>query len=544
MFMRNFSYVYLVCDHYRLQAWCLRQRHRRLAKATGQWATTAAMALLLTIAVPAQAVQQTLLTMQVGEVKVLALPDAARVAVGDGHVVHAVATDDKEVIVFARNEGSSVVQIWSADGRRREYRVEIAPEGARQAQRELQTLLARIPGARTSVMGDKLLVEGDLLSDEDRARVALLAQRYPQLLDLTGQVGWDSMVLLDVQVVEVPRSRMRELGLRWPGTWSGGVTTGVLWDAGTRHLDTRPGEPVLPGPFPNNAVAGYFGLNALLTARIQALAQSGEAVVLAQPQLLARSGATAEFLAGGEVPYSTVDADGNSRTVFKPYGVSLRITPQLERGGVVRSRIEVEVSAVDHAMPASNGPSLKTRRAVTEFNVRSGQTLVLAGFLSRESSAQVDGIPGLARLPLMGGLFRANRHQRLETELAVFVTPMLVSAEHPGFTDRIERSRHILNAAFPAPPLLNTSSPVAAGLPPPLLPDSSGWNPWAGQGSQWQDESDQVQTHAVGALPANAVSTAHPGMEEVLMSAPAALHSGNMAPPWQHLGQNRFEFKD
>lgn len=544
MFLRCVAYIYPASGHCHPQSRRFGQQRGRLVKAMGRCASTLMMALLLTISASAQAVQHTLLKMQVGEVKVLALPDAARVAVGDGHVVHAVATDDKEVIIFARNEGSSVVQIWSGDGQRREYQVEIAPEGARQAQRELQALLARIPGARTSVMGDKLLVEGDLLSDEDRARVAVLAQRYPQLLDLTGQVGWDSMVLLDVQVIEVPRSRMRELGLRWPGTWSGGVTTGVLWDAATHRVEARPGESVMPGPFPTNTVGGYFGLNALLSARIQALAQSGEAVVLAQPQLLARSGATAEFLAGGEVPYSTVDADGNSRTVFKPYGVSLRITPQLERGGVVRSRIEVEVSAVDHAMPASNGPSLKTRRAVTEFNVRSGQTLVLAGFLSRESSAQADGIPGLASLPLMGGLFRANRHQRLETELAVFVTPMLVSAEHPGFTDRIERSRHILNAAFPAPPLLNTLSPVDPVLPPPVLPDSPGWNPWAGQGSQWRDESGQAQTHAVGASPANVVSTPHPGMQEALMHTPGASPIADVTPSWQRAGQNRFDFKE
>src|SRR5690606_31513599 len=126
---------------------------------------------------------------------------------------------------------------------------------------------------------------------------------------------------------------------------------------------------------------GYFGINAMLTSRIQAMAQQGEAVVLAQPQLLARSGATAEFLAGGEVPYATTDKDGDSRTVFKPYGVSLRITPQVERNGVVRARIEVEVSAVDQSLSVSTGPSLKTRKAATEFNVRSGQTLVLAGFL-------------------------------------------------------------------------------------------------------------------------------------------------------------------
>src|SRR5690606_39925493 len=128
-------------------------------------------------------------------------------------------------------------------------------------------------------------------------------------------------------------------GLRRNVSTDGGLDGGLAWDAGSKRLDDRPGETVVPIGFPATMAAGYFGVNSLLSARINAMAQQGTAVVLAQPQLLARSGATAEFLAGGEVPYSTVDANGNTNTAFKPYGVSLRITPQIERNGAVRSRI-------------------------------------------------------------------------------------------------------------------------------------------------------------------------------------------------------------
>src|SRR5690606_23453538 len=109
---------------------------------------------------------------------------------------------------------------------------------------------------------------------------------------------------------------------------------------------------------------------------------------------------------------------------------------------------EVEVSSVDSAFSAPNGPSLKTRRAATEFNVRSGQTLVLAGFLSRELSKQLDKVPGLGDLPLLGLLFKSNRYQRQETELAIFVTPVLVAADHPDLMQRIQKSTHILDTAF------------------------------------------------------------------------------------------------
>ncbi len=442
--------------------------------------------LLLATSICSAAGRDSLLSLQAGEVKVLAIPDVARVAVGDGHVINAVATDDREVIVFARNEGSSTLQIWSETGRRHHYQVDVTPEGTRRVQQELRSVLERIPHVRISVVGEKLVVEGDDLSDGDRERIAELSKRYPSLLDLTGQVGWDRMVLLDVQVVEVPRVQLQELGLRWNTATAGGLNAGLAWDGGSKRWAERPGESTMPLAFPATVAAGYFGVNALLSAQINAMAQTGTAVVLAQPQLLARSGATAEFLAGGEVPYSTVDANGNANTAFKPYGVSLRITPQIERNGAVRSRIEVEVSSVDTSLSVPNGPSLKTRRAATEFNVRSGQTLVLAGFLSREESRNVDKVPGLGDIPILGPLFRSTRFQRNETELAIFVTPILVSADHPGLEQRVRNSREILDASFPEPPRMNVRLSPHGSLPDALAPAvQHSWNPWAGEGSQW-----------------------------------------------------------
>lgn len=457
--------------------------------------TVHGLLLLTALAVPGSLVARpdSLLDLQVGEVKVLAVPDVARVAVGDGHVVNAVTTEDKEVIVFARNEGSTTLQIWSENGRRRHYQIQVAPEGARQTQQELRSVLERIPHARVSIAGDKLVIEGDELSDGDRERISELAKRYPQLLDFTGQVGWDRMVLLDVQVIEVPRAQLQELGLRWGTSTSGGINAGIGWDGGSKRWSDRPGETVVPLPFPATVAAGYFGVNALLSARINAMAQSGTAVVLAQPQLLARSGATAEFLAGGEVPYSTVDANGNTNTAFKPYGVSLRITPQVERNGAVRSRIEVEVSSVDSSLSVPNGPSLKTRRAATEFNVHSGQTLVLAGFLSREDTRNVEKVPGLGDIPILGQLFRSSRFQRNETELAIFVTPVLVSADHPDLQERVRRGDSIVNRQFPGQSAINVPVRPDTDLPMALPVAGQSWDPWDGPGSQWQVQADTTQ---------------------------------------------------
>ncbi|MGY6273663.1 type II and III secretion system protein family protein [Achromobacter denitrificans] len=421
----------------------------------------------------AQAIET--LELQVGETRVLSHPGVRRVAIGNGQVLGAIAAEGREVVVFARAEGVSSMHIWTAAGRAAAYELRVVPAGAPRLRAEVQALLARIPGARSSEVGGRILIEGDDLSDDDRSRIAALAERYPAVLDFTGQVGWDRMVLLDVQVVEIPTSRLKEMGVRWDGMSQGGLNAGLAWDAGSLGRMSRPGESVIETARPAAAAAGYFGVNALLSARIAALAQSGEAVMLAQPQLLARSGASATFLAGGEVPYASTDSRGNSTTMFKPYGVSLRITPRIDRNGVIRSLIEVEASSVDSSLSVPGGPALRTRRASTEFNVRSGNTLVIGGFLSRERASEVDGLPWLQDIPILGALFSSRRYQLRETELAIFVTPKIISQAEPAMADRVRRGRGALDAAFPEPPRLGTAVPAAA----------QGWDPYSGAGSQW-----------------------------------------------------------
>ncbi|WP_424648866.1 hypothetical protein [Castellaniella sp.] len=166
----------------------------------------------------------------------------------------------------------------------------------------------------------------------------------------------------------------------------------------------------------------------------------------------------------------------------------------------MRSRLEVEVSAIDPSLSVPGGPSLKTRRTATEFNVRAGQTLVLAGFLSRDTARNVDRLPGLGDLPVLGALFRSTRFQRNETELAILVTPQLVTAEHPDLRLRVRRAGAILDRSFPADPVLMT--PVRPGLAPVGRAVRPGWNPrMIGPDSQWQGSIATPDHRPEGARP-------------------------------------------
>ena len=418
--------------------------------------------------------------LETGASLVLKAGNIKRIAVGNSQVLQASEISEGEVIVFGKSKGSTTVDIWLKEGRRKTYLINVKSSGLSRIHREIKTLLATIPNARSSIVGEKIVIEGEDLGDVDQTKIARFASRYSEVLDLTSQQGWDRMVLLDVQVLEIPSSRMQELGVRWDPGASSAMHTGVAWEGASSSIGQRPGDHSLDIPFPLKKTAGYLGLNALLSARLAALSRSGEAVILAQPQLLARSGSTASFLAGGEVPYASVDKDGKSTTTFKKYGVSLNITPNVDRHDAVRSKIEIEVSSVDTTITVPGGPAMKIRKASTEFNVRSGQTLVLGGFLSRERSTDRDGVPGLSDMPVLGGLFGVNRDLSRQTELAIFVTPVVVDAEHPQMRLRAENGRKIISEAFPAPTRLNTPIESYRASETPYF---------SGKTSQWESPS-------------------------------------------------------
>jgi pilus assembly protein CpaC len=204
------------------------------------------------------------------------------------------------------------------------------------------------------------------------------------------------------------------------------------------------------------------GVNMGLAAQLNLLEQKGTASVLAEPQLSARSGFKASFLAGGEFPYSVASQQGVT-ILFKQYGIKLDIEPKIGRDGVIRAVIESEVSSIDPSVTTAAGPALLTRRTKTEFNTHDGETIVLSGLLQRNISSDIDKVPLLGSLPVLGPLFRSKRYQNKETELVVFVTPTIVDSRTPGLVDRVQRTNERLSERLDGPPHL--SDPLQPGRP-------------------------------------------------------------------------------
>src|SRR5690606_16328448 len=139
----------------------------------------------------------TTLTLEQGAAHVMRVPGLERVAVANGRVVSALAQDNDEVVIFANQRGTTSLLVWSAPSGLKRVRIEVVASDTPVHERELRALLALVPQTRVKRVGEHLLIEGSGLSEEDRRRVDALSKRYPQLIDFTGQVGWERMVRFD-----------------------------------------------------------------------------------------------------------------------------------------------------------------------------------------------------------------------------------------------------------------------------------------------------------------------------------------------------------
>jgi len=162
---------------------------------------------------------------------------------------------------------------------------------------------------------------------------------------------------------------------------------------------------------------------------VNLLVNDGNARLLAQPTLSCIDGGQADFLVGGEVPIPVQNQDGALNVIFKQFGIILNVEPRSNATGLIRTKVNVEVSSVDKAIQVLGIPGFATRKTSTEMNVQSGETMVVAGLFSSEDAKNVVKVPGLGQVPVLGELFKSRQFRRGETELVVLVTPQLVQAD-------------------------------------------------------------------------------------------------------------------
>lgn len=375
-----------------------------------------------------------------------------RVAVGNGAMLQVTTIDKRQLVVIASAEqnGYTQLHLWYEDGGQRSVEVKVSPGHGSSTSGLVREMLGPGSAAKVVDLDGKVLVTGEL-TDKDAARLEAIAKLYPNVVDLTSDdlVAMQPMVLMDVRIMEFKRDALRNLGIRWDSVIDGPIAGGIQDFDATSYRIIPDGSPFwdfiddLP-PGKIDPMETYFGIATSITSRIDLLTQNGDAYELASPQLSARSGGVANFLAGGEVPIPTVGSFGSTDVQFKEYGIKLDIEPFVNANNEISASILTEVSKIDPSVSVGNIPGFLTRRTETELNVKDGQTIVISGLVDIAGSKGFAGIPGLANIPILGRLFRSDDFRAGRTDLVIFVTPRVIHPDHPANLDAIQKSDRML----------------------------------------------------------------------------------------------------
>lgn len=372
--------------------------------------------------------------------------ETTRIAVGNGKLVSATLVSAGQFVLIGHAPGDTVVQLWLRDGSQRRLDVRVTAIDLQATLAEIQRLLAEVPGASARIAGGRILLEGEIVDARPRARVSEVVKLFPEMLvDLTSKPSSETLVHVDVKIVEFRQGQFRELGIRWRDDVSG-PSAGVIADFVTndRFRFVSPDTPADPQVFDSipghTAAKAYLGIATTLESRLRLLEQSGEALTVAEPRLSCRSGGHARFVAGGEIPVPVVNSVGSTDVEFREYGVILDIKPVVDTPGVVMLRVETEISQVDNAQRVAGIPGLLKRRSTTDIDLRHGDTVVIAGLMQRQRSRDTEGLPGVSRLPAVGRLFGVKGQRQEESEVVIFLTPRLESASARS-SDDVERLR-------------------------------------------------------------------------------------------------------
>lgn len=381
------------------------------------------------------------LDLSVGRGQLVSLPGTmSDVFVADEKIADVQVRSNHQLFVFGKAPGETTIVATNSAGRpvySRTIRV------GRNIETIDQMLALAMPDANVTVttMNGVTMLTGTVQSPDDANEAERLVQTFvgeDQKIISRLRTATPLQVNLQVRIAEVNRSLVKEIngnltsrdrdGLGGNGFLGGifrGRSPGTIEygeNSTTYNIDTPSGTNSLVG------AGRLFGLD--LIAALDLGEKSGMVATLAQPNLTAISGETADFLAGGEFPIPVPGNLGNVTIEYRKYGVSLAYTPVVLSNGRISLRVRPEVSELTSEgairFQGFDVPALTVRRAETTVELGSGESFMIAGLLNNRSISSIDKIPALGDIPLLGSLFKSDSFRRGETELVIVVTPYLV----------------------------------------------------------------------------------------------------------------------
>lgn len=405
------------------------------------------------------------LALEVGQNRLLLLSEEiARVAVADPAVADLKVVTPTQVLLTAKGVGTTDLTLWNRANR--------ALIMALQVTRNIDALRKQLKelfpgeGIAASAAGDLVVLTGEASDIRVPERAVEVAKLHAKQVANFIKVAGNQQVQIEVRFAEVRRSGMKEVGLNlFQKTRDGKYVSGMFGSrtipgqflntefnpaipgTGPRGLAAPQQPPDVPWPQFQNSFSLFFsGFTGFpFSAMLNLLESNGLAKVLAEPTLVTLSGQEARLLAGGEIPIPLASALGQITVTWKKFGIILKFTPTVLGESTIHLKLEAEVSDLDPAasvtIAGTTIPGLTSRQSETTVRLGDGQSFAIAGLLSDKVRSQIDKVPWLGSIPIIGALFRSSAYQREESELLVVVTARLARPVAPEAVPPLPTSR-------------------------------------------------------------------------------------------------------
>jgi len=418
-----------------------------------------------------------------GQQTVLDVPaPLEQVAIGDPKVVDVkLISEGRQILITAVGRGTTDVLTWDMYGKQTSTVVQVILKDVRLIRNEVRGILGDIEGVEVRIIGERIVIDGEVYTRRDFERIKTVAGIYPSEVTLLARMSSSVTRLI---ASEINRSLLKNgfADVRAEGIGSkiflegtvlkqgdletidtlsaayfdtcvnlirvGGVAedlvlidihfvelgrdllekVGVDWDD-TMRFEVTTIQYTLD-LVKSGADSGSINLEAGrdFGANLNLLQNNSMARVLAHPRLVCKSGEEAEFVAGGEIPIVLILAD-RAVVEYKKYGIILKVSPLAHRDGRVSASVEAENSALDFSVQVNSYPGLTTRSVKTYVTLDKDKVLVLSGLVKQQDAKAVSKVPVIGNFPILGELFKSRDFTNQDSELVIFLTASLMSPE-------------------------------------------------------------------------------------------------------------------
>jgi pilus assembly protein CpaC len=362
-----------------------------------------------------------------------------RVAVGNPQVADVVVLRTSEIQIVAKEVGETNVVIWG--GGQIMAAIDLHVGSAYSA---IESEIRRVIGVgdvHVESAGESVVLTGSVPDAATIEHVLSIAKAHlgdkaDAMVNLL-TVGGNQQVMMEVTVSEVNRSKGRAIATNFAAAITHGDhifhfhnMIDALATPSPHISGSALGDPGVFSPVVNFLGSAFPIGTGVYELFVNALDENGVGKILAEPTLVARTGETARFLSGGEVPIPIAQQFGQITVTYKEFGVGVAFTPTVLSDDRIHLEVTTEVSQIDFglgtAVSGTTAPGFRTRRASTGIEVGEGQTFAIAGLLREELTEHVSMYPLLGQIPIVGMLFRDSTFDKQSTELVILVRPRLV----------------------------------------------------------------------------------------------------------------------